>query len=590
MKNWIQFALSALLFLATACSSDNEEIQVESSKGQLISFSIEKDKNPDKILESSTASISSGSIILSLNKYDDLKSLVATFSIEGKKVTVNGTEQTSGVTANDYTQPLTFSIENEKGEKTDYTVKVVQAETTPLVSFRFLKKQNEKLTEDIQCTFSETTIYPFFSFPPTVLTPTFNTNALKVLVEGKEQESGVSSQDFSQPVVYTLQMRNGETYEYTVIADYMYAAVPVLRITTDEAGITEIPGKEEYLSATLEIDGQGVYEDFKGVTEIKGRGNSTWGYPKKPYRLKLDKKAELCGFAKAKNYVLLANYLDPTLMLNAVAFKIAQLLEMPFTNHAIPVDVFLNDRYKGSYVLTEQVEVKENRIDLDETSSVVWELDSYFDEDPKFTSDAFNLPVMLKDPDMSDGQFEYWKKDFNEFLNKFAKEPLQGNDYVDMIDIESVAKYLIVYNLTHNMEINHPKSIYLHKERGGKYVMGPVWDFDWAFDYEGSGRHFSSYNRSLWNASMNHGIGTNFFHRFLEDTRVADLYKQIWADFYSNKLDILLKYVEEYTKVLKPSALKDSGIWENTRSFETQSSNLKNWLKNRASWMNNEKI
>ena len=70
------------------------------------------------------------------------------------------------------------------------------------------------------------------------------------------------------------------------------------------------------------------------------------------------------------------NHLDPTLMLNSVAFKIGRLLELPFTNHAIPVDVVLNGIYKGSYLLTEQIEVKENRVDLDENNSVMWELDS----------------------------------------------------------------------------------------------------------------------------------------------------------------------------------------------------------------------
>jgi hypothetical protein len=92
----------------------------------------------------------------------------------------------------------------------------------------------------------------------------------------------------------------------------------------------------------LAVNGRGGYEDYTGKTEVKGRGNSTWGYPKKPYRLKLNKKAEICGLGKAKNYVLLANHLDPTLMLNSVAFKIGRLLELPFTNHAIPVDVVLN--------------------------------------------------------------------------------------------------------------------------------------------------------------------------------------------------------------------------------------------------------
>lgn len=128
---------------------------------------------------------------------------------------------------------------------------------------------------------------------------------------------------------------------------------------------------------------------------------------------------------KAKNYVLLANHLDPTLMLNSVAFKIGRLLELPFTNHAIPVDVVLNGIYKGSYLLTEQIEVKENRVDLDENNSVMWELDSYWDDEPKFKSTAFNLPVMVKDPDLTTEQFEYWKKDFNAFTTQFAKRTVR---------------------------------------------------------------------------------------------------------------------------------------------------------------------
>ena len=357
-------------------------------------------------------------------------------------------------------------------------------------------------------------------------------------------------------------------------------------MTTDPS-ITEIPSKDYYLEATLTVNGKGVYENYTGKTEVKGRGNSTWGYPKKPYRLKLNKKAEICGFGKAKNYVLLANHIDPTLMLNSVAFKIGRLLELPFTNHAIPVDVVLNGSYKGSYLLTEQIEVKENRVDLDENNSVMWELDSYWDDEPKFKSTAFNLPVMVKDPDLTTEQFEYWKKDFNAFATQFAKEPLAGNTYVDLIDIESVAKYLITFNLVHNMEINHPKSIFLHKEGNGKYVMGPIWDFDWAYDYEGTNKHFGRYNTPLFSSSMN-GVGTAFFQRFLQDSRVKAIYKKTWQDFKNNKLDALLQYVDDYAAMLKPSVERNSELWDNTKSFNDKVKELKNWLKGRASYIDGE--
>ena len=576
--------LVTILLLFSACK--DEEPSISSTK-ELLNFSILKSDNQGKVVNDVEASIQGSVITLPLDKYDDLKSLIAVFEYNGKSITINGVKQESGVTSNDYSQPLVFTVEAEDGSKQQYTVEIALKDTGVLSAFRFLKKNNAFLTADVSSSIGEESIIPLVTFSQSELIPTFTTNAVKVLVDEVEQKSGMTKNDFSSPVVYQFIMRNGETFQYTVKAEFLLSAIPELTITTTDPSIAEIPSKDYYLEGTLAVNGRGGYEDYTGKTEIKGRGNSTWGYPKKHYRLKLNKKAEICGLGKAKNYVLLANHLDPTLMLNSVAFKIGRLLELPFTNHAIPVDVVLNGIYKGSYLLTEQIEVKENRVDLDENNSVMWELDSYWDDEPKFKSTAFNLPVMVKDPDLTTEQFEYWKKDFNAFTTQFAKEPLEGNSYVDMIDIESVAKFLITFNLVHNMEINHPKSVFLHKEGNGKYVMGPIWDFDWAYDYEGTSNHFGRYNTPLFSSSMN-GVGTAFFQRFLQDSRVKAIYKRTWQDFKNNKLDALLQYVDDYAVMLKPSVERNSELWENTRSFDTKVKELKTWLRNRADYIDSE--
>jgi len=576
--------LVTILLLFSACK--DEEPSISSTK-ELLNFSILKSDNQGKVANDVEASIQGSVITLPLDKYDDLKSLIAVFEYNGKSITIDGVEQESGVTSNDYSQPLVFTVEAEDGSKQQYTVEIALKDTGVLSAFRFLKKNNAFLTADVSSSIGEESIIPLVTFSQSELIPTFTTNAVKVLVGEVEQKSGMTKNDFSSPVVYQFIMRNGETFQYTVKAEFLLSAIPELTITTTDPSIAEIPSKDYYLEGTLAVNGRGGYEDYTGKTEVKGRGNSTWGYPKKPYRLKLNKKAEICGLGKAKNYVLLANHLDPTLMLNSVAFKIGRLLELPFTNHAIPVDVVLNGIYKGSYLLTEQIEVKENRVDLDENNSVMWELDSYWDDEPKFKSTAFNLPVMVKDPDVTTEQFEYWKKDFNAFTTQFAKEPLEGNSYVDMIDIESVAKFLITFNLVHNMEINHPKSVFLHKEGNGKYVMGPIWDFDWAYDYEGTSNHFGRYNTPLFSSSMN-GVGTAFFQRFLQDSRVKAIYKRTWQDFKNNKLDALLQYVDDYAVMLKPSVERNSELWENTRSFDTKVKELKTWLRNRADYIDSE--
>ena len=248
-------------------------------------------------------------------------------------------------------------------------------EAIEISSFSFSKDLNASLDKDL--VLEEHTDQFSGQLPGYLsrkLIPTFNSNAHKVLVNNIAQISGVTEVDFSAPVRYTFFGNNGATREVTVLFDWVSFAIPHLAITIDEA--KEVTEKETYLKATLRIAGNKLYPDYEGTTEIRGRGNSTWGYAKKPYRLKLTNKAQILGLPAAKNWVLLANYLDPSLMCNAVAMKIGRDLEVPFTNQIIPVDLTINGQYRGSYVLTQHLEVDENRINIGKDGTL-FELDTY---------------------------------------------------------------------------------------------------------------------------------------------------------------------------------------------------------------------
>ena len=69
-----------------------------------------------------------------------------------------------------------------------------------------------------------------------------------------------------------------------------------------------VTSKTNYLKAYIRINGNGLYADFADSVSIKGRGNTSWHAPKKPYRLKFNKKKEIFGLKKGKNWVLLAHY------------------------------------------------------------------------------------------------------------------------------------------------------------------------------------------------------------------------------------------------------------------------------------------
>src|SRR5690606_36393391 len=157
------------------------------------------------------------------------------------------------------------------------------------------------------------------------------------------------------------------------------------------------------------------------------------------------------------------------------------------------------------YMLTEQSEVKSNRVDVGDAGMLL-ELDTNFDEKWQFKSKEFDLPVLIKFPDLEDvSGLNVVKNQFEMLEELIASNDFPNNNYLDHIDANSIANYLIVYMLTANREINHPKSTDIHKTSAGKFTMGPIWDFDWAFSYNHPNKHFITYDSPLFVASSGKG-------------------------------------------------------------------------------------
>ncbi len=450
--------------------------------------------------------------------------------------------------------------------------------------FSVSREHNRSLSEDIRFTIHADTVS---ATAPDIfhkrLKPDFSTNAVSVLVDGLEQESGVSEQDFSGIVTYTLKSAGGQEKNYHVKIHWLQDSLPHIYINTE--GSVAVNSKDNYVNATLKIDGKGKYPDYTGTTQIRGRGNSTWGMPKKPYRLKLTSKSEMFGLPEERDWVLLANYLDPTLMLNAVAMKIGHQLNLPYTNTLIPVNVTMNGVYAGSYNFTQQIEVGPDRVNAG-SDGLLLELDVYFDEDFQFRSQEYDLPVMIKHPDLSASEeITPIAHQFNTLTSLMAAADFPGNGYREHIDLESLANFLIVHMLTDNQEPNHPKSTYMHKSATGKFAMGPIWDFDWAYGYEGGGKHFTAANRPFFWGSGN-AIGTGFFTRFLQDPEFVSVLRQKWVSYRSAPFEELIQFVEQYSLQIASSKNEDFKVWNTgDGNFMADAVRLQNWLVERAVYL-----
>lgn len=455
----------------------------------------------------------------------------------------------------------------------------------PLFSgFALTREHNPSLSEDIRFTIDADTIR---AAAPDIfhkrLKPKFTTNAAQALVNGQQQESGVSEQDFSDIVSYTLRSAGGLEKIYHVKIQWLQNSLPHIYINTEGGALVD--SKDNYINAVLTIDGKGKYPDYTGATQIRGRGNSTWWQPKKPYRLKLASKSEMFGLPEERDWVLLANYLDPTLMLNAVAMKIGHQLNLAYTNTIIPVDLTMNGEYAGSYNFTQQIEQGPDRVNIG-SDGLLLELDVNFDEDFQFRSQEYDLPVMIKYPDLGSAQeIEPIAQQFNALASLMAAPDFPGNGYADHLDLESLAGFLIVYLLTDNHEPNHPKSVYMHKRATGKFTMGPIWDFDWAYSYNGVDKHFVTASSQFFRDS-GETPGAAFFARFTQDPAFVGLLRQKWTSYRSTSFDELIQFVEQYSVQIKSSKNEDFKTWNTGNGdFMGDVGNLKNWLQQRAAYL-----
>ena len=272
---------------------------------------------------------------------------------------------------------------------------------------------------------------------------------------------------------------------FTAYFDYDVLDMPVIAIDTSTG--RDVQSKKDYIEAGFRICGTDAAFELSETVQIRGRGNNSWGYEKKSYKMKFPEKVNLfdLGTGKDKVWVLLANVCDQSLQRNHVALELARHLEgIDFSPASLSVEVYLNGEYRGVYLLAEEIRDSKARVKIDsdgyekETDiGYLVELSSYA------TGDVFSVGGKSYQIHSDLSENKNVKKEQIRFITDYmakCAEALKSGDRAEierLIDVDSMVDTYLAEEVVKNLDTGWD-SFYLYKEKGGKLYIGPIWDFD----------------------------------------------------------------------------------------------------------------
>ncbi|MDR0542167.1 MAG: CotH kinase family protein [Dysgonamonadaceae bacterium] len=394
------------------------------------------------------------------------------------------------------------------------------------------------------------------------------------------------------------------------------ANIPDVIIHTVDA--QDITTKTTYIKGIVSIVSEDGSKIFTDSLEIRGRGNASWDFEKKPYRMKLTKKARLLDFpAEARNWTLINSHSDKTLIRHLLAFDLSRRVQMPYTPAGRLVNVYLNGEYKGCYQLCDHIDVRPERVDVKEmknsdlsganlTGGYLIEIDAYYYTEDKWFLSNRKTPVTVKSPDsdeIADVQFNYITRHFNLWETSIYTtgyaDPING--FRKYMDTYTFIRHFLVGELAGNMDTYW--SVYLYKQRGDdKFYFGPVWDFDLAFEND---RRI--YPACGWNGNddwlFRRGSHAGNIHvaifRLLSDPQLMEDIKQTYADYrdwgYITE-EKLLQVVDNYAMEIDRSQQLNFTRWDilNQRihqnnppagSYSGEINAVKKYIQDRLIWL-----
>ena len=388
---------------------------------------------------------------------------------------------------------------------------------------------------------------------------------------------------------------------------------------TVSGGITS---KTTYKAGTVRFsDPKNMYSKVSDTGELpgqfKGRGNSSWDYAeggKKPYRIKLDTKSKVFGMGSDRDWILLADSMDPSQMRNEVAQRVARVISMEFAPRFRTVELYINSQYMGSYTLIEHKETGMGHkvmVDPDSGDGYYVELDAKGDDPVQFTSSTFSRLFNFKEPEQpTSTQKTYFQTLIND--TESAMKNKNWTKVHELIEMDTWIQNYIVQELAMNVDGNMRLSTYFAKDKDTKLYMPMVWDFDLAF---GNATYIKNFigtkgpegwwvkvcggsERDSGHPSSHSGHQTYYQYLFQDPAFVARV-KELWTLYYPRLVTVGTTFIDGMAEYNAPAFqhAADQGKNPRVRSYSVDNesffrtygdaiSYMKNFYNNRLTWLN----
>ena len=297
-----------------------------------------------------------------------------------------------------------------------------------------------------------------------------------VILGGTQLHSGMSCGDFEFETPYAF---CDADHRDSTLCFYRSGSVATIYIDTLSGSMDRVHAdKNAEEAATVELytaDGAAACKSIQAT--VKGRGNTTWRYHKKPYLLELSDSTDLLGMGAATDWILLANAADGTNLYNKLIYDLAGQLDFLWTPQCEYVDVYLNGEYNGLYLLSEKVETGPDRLPihtdgeafLGEFGLFENRKDGYILETPRGRGAQVEYPEIVSEAE---------QKRMDALLGRMEAELLSGGDLAasEWVDLDSWARRYIIDELSGNVDADRASCFFYYYE--GRFYAGPIWDYD----------------------------------------------------------------------------------------------------------------